>query len=237
MSREMGYLGEQIQITNSKEFNSLKNKINPYCNSDYETITYNTKSIGDTIALELNLNRDKVSLLCLINNIGKVDGGDVTLNAANSILTDSNRIEEIDITRHNLYTIFPNFDNIFSEEEKEEFFDLILKRSKSREGKSVECAEKLNLIIEYMMKKKQWTSSDAMNFVRNQIEFMKNKGVIDIEDKYHEFIKSLAALSIFVDLENLNNAINSGISNNYSKEDFINLLSNIEIFEKKNKIR
>lgn len=194
MSRENGYLGEKMQISNSPVSIALKNKFDFFFNSSYEQINTAILSIANILGTKLGLDTKKISLLCKLNNLGKVDGGQVTLDRINSLVGKDERISEMDIAKYNLIQIFPDFESMFSKKDYDEIYSFVEKKYETPEAKTVDYASDLCLITEYMKRYHSWQGTTSIGFINAKADelasvykgkqiFEKNKDIADLVGK------------------------------------------------------
>ncbi len=197
MKDKNNYFVRGLQISNSPAFRALKIKTNPYFSDNYELLLFRLTATADMIGLSVDANMDKLKFLCYASFLGKIDGGEDTLNYVNRYLDKDSQISELDIARSNLMKIFPHPEDIFTEEELEEIYDVVLHRSKTIEGKIVDAAHVLELVAEYMSRTGKWNIADSMKYISNNANKVKEKfkktGTIELEPEIYDFTKTITS--------------------------------------------
>lgn len=170
MNKIENALGKKIQITNSKIYSSLKNKVDYYFNNDYESILLSLSNLSFALGRYVGADIEKIKLYVAMLGIGKVDGGMATLGYINNQIIDVNKkISEFDVALYNLKQVFPNLETEFSKEIIEEFSQIYMDKCDNIEAKIIKTVYDLKLISQYNINNGTLNENQETPFVFNKI--------------------------------------------------------------------
>lgn len=239
-------LGKKIQISNSEIYSNLKNKIDYYLGTDYENLLLSISNLAFTLGKYVGADEEKIKLYTAILGLGKVDGGEVTLNYINDkIENESDIIKELDVMFYNLKTIFPDFKEKFTEECLKEISELFSDNCTQLETKVIRIVYYLKLISQHYKNNNKLDDKQATIFIFNQIASIINDFKVtkklglseDLKNVVNDIYQQKFNLAV-EDQENLNLLINDYNNGIVTKGKFIENLNDYRIKkEKKTKIR
>lgn len=234
--------GMLMQISNNSEYLKAVENYSQVMQTDFLSIEMRVYSLANTIGQYANsskriIDANNINFLTKSYLLGKIDGGEPTLNYINNKL--DNKVSEYEIMMNRLNKIF-GFD-FFTEEEIKELKNLYGNDRNYPESYIVRLSYLLEMAYCHLVKdrKYDWINlkKDIINLGRKIGEYYRDnqdfKFTQDINNLIKETIESIPKLD--EELQNgLDELINKYTSGEINKPSFIDEISSITIYEKKN---
>ncbi len=237
--------GMAMQISNNPEYLKAISNYSLTSNSDYLSVEIRVNNYASTIEAyasdkNLKINPYKISFLVKSLMLGKIDGGESSMNYINNnIINKDMYITEYDVMLSRLKKIFPADSMVFSKESLKDLKNLYGDDDSLIESYIVRISYIIEMIYSNLYKKH--SNDDKLN-----------TAIISLAKKIGELYKLNKKLSIPQDINNLINDAVKSIpdlpdemkkeidvllsqynSGQLNKDSFIKNISNMHLFEKK----
>ena len=233
------YSSRFLATSNTDAFCSLDDKKDLLSGESYGEL-----SVGLTLKARLastvfGFDRNKMEFLSRMIFLGKIDGGNDVLAKINEEMAARGLepIKELDISFRNFVSIFPDYQKTFTREELTEIFDMIMRRSSTKEGQLLESLVDLQRISKYMKINYGWDASKIMSYEYGQLQLMKvaydKEHYIKLTPEAQNIVNQMDQIKQNIDSDAIADLVDEMVSGPQNKDNYVILLNNFRYLPQK----